>query len=133
MGKPDFACAGSKAVSVRKRRSEAGFSLVELMIVVALVGILAAIAIPQYYDSIKKAKSVQCRTNRGSITRAAFNYIEKKNLRIGVPTPSIPDLMTDGVLTVEPVCRPNGVYFWIDTTVPESGLPEVGCSVHWVP
>ncbi len=120
-------------MSVRKRRSEAGFSLVELMIVVALVGILAAIAIPQYYDSIKKAKSVQCRTNRGSITRAAFNYIEKKNLRIGVPTPSIPDLMTDGVLNVEPVCRSNGVYFWIDTTVPESGLPEVGCSVHWVP
>jgi len=44
-----------------------GFSLVELMIVILMIGILAAIGIPMYYDNVYQAKRAEALAIMGSI------------------------------------------------------------------
>jgi prepilin-type N-terminal cleavage/methylation domain-containing protein len=51
-----------------------GFTLIELMIVVAIIGILAAIAIPKFASLIRKSSEGACKGNLGAIRSAISIY-----------------------------------------------------------
>lgn len=59
-----------KSIKHIKKQAQEGFTLIELMIVVAIIGILAAVAIPAYSDYTAKAKIANALGSVDSIKKA---------------------------------------------------------------
>jgi general secretion pathway protein G len=69
-------------------RKQKGFTLIELMIVVAIIGILAAVAIPKFAQMLEKAREGATKGNVGAIKSAVSIYY-------GDNTGAFPQSLTD--------------------------------------
>jgi len=60
-------------------KGKKGFTLIELMIVVAIIGILAAIAIPNFLKFQAKSKQSEAKSNLGAVFTGELSYYGEQN------------------------------------------------------
>ncbi len=112
----------------RKRRK--GFTLVELLVVVLILAILMAVAIPAYLAAVKESRRRTCRANMQSIAHAEQAYLIRNpggytaDLSAGGPL-----VGPDKDLQALPICPEGGTYT-VDTGTNNQGPITIHCSVQ---
>jgi len=80
-------------------KSNAGFTLIELVIIIVVLGILAAIAIPKYQDISSDAKEAACRGALGGLRSGVTIFYANQAVTTGTATwPTATDINTVGTV-----------------------------------
>ncbi|HNY11574.1 MAG TPA: prepilin-type N-terminal cleavage/methylation domain-containing protein, partial [Candidatus Wallbacteria bacterium] len=96
-----FKKGGVYMMNKLRTKGTQGFTLIELMIVIAIIGILAAIAVPNFNRARAQAKKKSCVANMKTIEGAVELY-QMENGTVDSLKPA--DLATKGYLKTEPKC-----------------------------
>jgi general secretion pathway protein G len=108
-----------------KMKARKGFTLVEILIVVVILGILAAIVIPQFTNASSEAKQASLRSNLQTL-RSQIELYKIKNS--DTPPTTLATLVTAGYIQAVPVNPYNG----LATEVTTAGGADVAAGWSYI-
>jgi type II secretion system protein G len=82
--------------ALRSRKANRGFTLIELLVVVAIIGLLAAFAVPKLFEAINKSKGAQGAADLKTISAALERYYFDNN-KYPIPTGASSTAKADSV------------------------------------
>ena len=98
------------------KKAQAGFTLIELMIVVAIIGILAAVAIPAYQNYVLKAKFADVESVAATYKTAVAMCIQETSTNTGCDTSTNGIPATQATNNVASVAVKDGLITVVPTT-----------------
>ncbi|MDW7668649.1 MAG: prepilin-type N-terminal cleavage/methylation domain-containing protein [Bacillota bacterium] len=101
----------------KNKKLNKGFTLIELVVVIAIISILSAIAIPRFMNYTAYAKEAVCKTNRGQAERMYEAFLIEKSLNHN-------DLIFDlfMVENYSDICPQDGIIYYLDG--------NIKCEIH---
>ncbi len=114
---------------MRKKNWRKGFTLIEILIVLGIIGILLGLAVPQYQMSIKRAKEAVLKENLFIMRKMIDQYYQDKHKY----PPSLQSLVEEKYLKAIPVDPITGsAETWVEVRQsfnPDEPLPPEGAGV----
>ena len=117
------------------KKARHGFTLVEIMIVVLIIGILLAIAVPNFIKARESSRTKSCIANLKQIDSAKEQYAMDNRLNNGGSV-AMTDLVNGaaGYIKSTPSCPSGGTYS-VNTigTNPDCSIGGTGATAHTLP
>ena len=110
-------------MSFSRKSGQGGFTLIELVIIIVVLGILAAAAIPKYQDITSEAKEASCRAALGSLRSGITIFYANAAVTTGTATwPTLAQLEAPDTVMMQSIPRNP---YQSDSNAPDSVVTGV--------